>query len=221
MRFSLALAALALASTPALADDPTGDWLVADGNAMIRIENCGSAVWGFVYWEKTPGGLDSQNPDPTKRDRPTLGLPILRNMQNSAKNPARWDGEVYNAQNGKTYTAHIALSDPNTLRIEGCVLGFLCGGQDWTRGTALDPSMGPTATSVMAAQGKPPATAKASMGPATTSSKTTTPKSAATKPAAGSGAAQAHKPATTAAAAMPETEDSLCSTLTELPGPAH
>jgi len=25
------------------------------------------------------------------------------------------------------------LKGDDTLRIEGCVLGFLCGGQDWTR----------------------------------------------------------------------------------------
>lgn len=204
MRLSLVFAALALATTPALAaDDPTGDWMVADGNAMIRIENCGGALWGFVFWEKQPGGLDAQNPDPSRRDRPTLGLPILRNMQASSSTPNRWDGEVYNAQNGKTYTSHISLSDPNTLRIEGCVLGFLCGGQNWTRGK-LDPTMTPTAASVLASQtkagaGKPGA-------------------KAAPKPAAKPAAGAARKPGTAAAS---ESEDNLCSTLAELPGPAH
>jgi uncharacterized protein (DUF2147 family) len=124
---------IAFASNPALAEEPTGDWLVAEGTAQIHIENCGNALWGFVAWEKEPGGRDTENPDPSKRDRPTLGLPILLNMQASTRKPGWWDGEVYNAQNGKTYASHIALEGPGSLRIEGCVLQILCGGQTWTR----------------------------------------------------------------------------------------
>ncbi|MGP0090287.1 MAG: DUF2147 domain-containing protein [Xanthobacteraceae bacterium] len=111
---------MAFASNPAFAEDPTGDWLVAEGNAQIHIENCGNALWGFVGWEKEPGGRDTENPDPSKRDRPTLGLPILLNMQASARKPGWWDGEVYNAQNGKTYTSHIALEGPDSLRGAFC-----------------------------------------------------------------------------------------------------
>jgi hypothetical protein len=48
-------------------------------------------------------------------------------------NRDRWEGQIYNPENGKLYTSNIRLSNPNTLRVEGCVLGFLCGGQDWTR----------------------------------------------------------------------------------------
>jgi hypothetical protein len=46
-------------------------------------------------------------------------LPILLNMQPAASKPGRFDGEVYNAQNGKTYTAHIALTAPDTLAHRG------------------------------------------------------------------------------------------------------
>jgi uncharacterized protein (DUF2147 family) len=110
---------------------PVGEWLVNDRTARIRIENCGGAMWGAVSWEKSPGGQDVQNPDPAKRTRATLGLPVLLNMHPGQD--GRWDGEVYNAKNGKTYTAHITMVDPNTLQIEGCVLGSLCGGENWTR----------------------------------------------------------------------------------------
>ena len=47
--------------------------------------------------------------------------------------PGLWQGEVYNAENGKTYDAKISLTSADVLRIEGCILGFLCGGEDWTR----------------------------------------------------------------------------------------
>lgn len=128
----LTLGALVLSVGIAAAADPlpTGEWLVADGVAKIKIDTCGDRLWGVVSWEKEPG-IDSNNPDPAKRTRPTLGMPILLGMK--AAQPNRWDGEIYNAENGKTYSANISLASADVLRVQGCVLGFLCGGQDWSR----------------------------------------------------------------------------------------
>jgi uncharacterized protein (DUF2147 family) len=114
-------------STPA----PTGEWLVNDRVARIKIVDCSGHLWGVVAWEARPGGTDIRNPDPQLRSRPTLGMPILLDM--TPTRPNKWEGQVYNSRNGKTYSANISLSDPNTLRIQGCVLGFLCGGESWTR----------------------------------------------------------------------------------------
>ena len=60
-------------------------------------------------------------------------MPILINMKQTE--PNRWEGEVYNAENGKTYTSNISLVKDDVLRIEGCVWGILCGGENWTRVT--------------------------------------------------------------------------------------
>ena len=54
--------------TSALAADPTGDWKVADGVANIRVAQCNGNMWGAVAWEKTPGGRDTNNPDPVKAE---------------------------------------------------------------------------------------------------------------------------------------------------------
>ena len=97
----------------------------------IKIVDCGGHLWGVVAWEARPGGTDKEIPTPSLRSRPTLGMPILLDM--TPTKPNKWEGNVYNSQNGKTYSASITLSDPNTLRIQGCVLGFLCGGESWTR----------------------------------------------------------------------------------------
>jgi len=118
--------------TPAFAADPTGDWRVADGVANIRVAQCNGNVWGAVAWEKEPGGRDSYNPDPARRTRPTLGMPILINMKKKPGEDA-WEGEVYNAKDGKTYSSTITPKGPDQLEIQGCVLGFLCGGETWTR----------------------------------------------------------------------------------------
>ena len=118
--------------TPALALDPTGDWRVADGVANIRVAQCNGDMWGVVAWEKEPGGKDTNNPDASKRNRPTLGMPILLDMKHKA-GADQWEGQVYNAKDGQTYSSTITPQDANHLQIQGCVLGFLCGGETWTR----------------------------------------------------------------------------------------
>src|SRR5215510_2908908 len=116
----------------ALAADPTGDWRVADGVANIRVAQCNGNMWGVVSWEKTPGGRDSNNPDPAKQSRPTLGMPILIEMKKKAGVDA-WEGQVYNAKDGQLYSSTIKPVGADQLEIQGCVLGFLCGGETWTR----------------------------------------------------------------------------------------
>jgi len=122
---------LALIATPAFAATPKGDWLVEDKDAIIRIDSCGSALCGTIVWTKKQGGLDENNPDPAKRSRPIMGLQLLLGMKPASD--GRWEGDIYNPENGKTYNSRMWLKSDDTLRIEGCVLGFLCGGQNWTR----------------------------------------------------------------------------------------
>lgn len=116
----------------ALAADPTGDWRVADGVANIRVAQCYGSMWGAISWEKTPGGRDEYNPDVSKKNRPTLGMAILLDMK---KKPGvdQWEGQVYNAKDGQLYSSTITPVGTDQLEIRGCVLGFLCGGETWTR----------------------------------------------------------------------------------------
>jgi len=136
-RFLAICAATFLLSGTALAADPTGEWLVANGEAHIRIDNCDGVLWGIISWEKDPGGIDDHNPDPAERNRALLGSHVLLAMRETR--PGRWDGEVYNGENGKTYTAHMSMASPDVLRIEGCVFAILCGGENWTRIKAPEP----------------------------------------------------------------------------------
>ena len=109
---------------------PTGVWLVSKQYARIRIVDCGNKLWGVVVWEVRPG-VDSRNPDPNLRSRPTLGMPVLLGMTQTSAN--QWDGQIYNSQDGHTYSASISLVNPDTLRVKGCFLGILCGSEEWTR----------------------------------------------------------------------------------------
>jgi uncharacterized protein (DUF2147 family) len=125
--------------TSALAADPTGDWRVADGVANIRVAECNGSMWGVVVWEKIAGGHDSNNPDVSKQNRPTLGMPILIDMK---KKPGadQWEGQVYNAKDGQSYSSTIRPIAADQLEIQGCVLGLLCGGETWTRVAGPIPS---------------------------------------------------------------------------------
>ena len=149
--FVLASALLTSSPTPALAADPTGDWKVADGVANIRVAQCNGSMWGVVAWEKVPGGKDSNNPDPARQNRPTLGMPILIDMKKKPGVDA-WEGQVYNAKDGQTYSSTIKPIGNDQLEIQGCVLGFLCGGETWTRAGPPIPS---SPTNSMA-KGTPP-----------------------------------------------------------------
>jgi uncharacterized protein (DUF2147 family) len=137
----------------AFAADPTGDWMVADQVANIRVAECNGSMWGAVSWEKTPGGRDVNNPDVAKQSRPTLGMPILIDMK---KKPGvdQWEGQVYNGKDGKFYQSTIKPAGTDQLEIQGCILGFLCGGETWTR---VAPPI-PSSPSNSMAKGPPKAT---------------------------------------------------------------
>lgn len=165
--------------TPALAADPTGDWRVADGIANIRVAQCNGSMWGAVSWEKQPGGRDENNPDVSKKNRPTLGMATLINMKKTA-GAEQWEGQVYNAKDGQMYSATITPVGTDQLEIKGCVLGFLCGGETWTR---VGPPI-PLSTANAMAKGAPkttgaaPKAAPAAPGPAASAPTTAAPKSA-------------------------------------------
>jgi hypothetical protein len=66
-------------------------------------------------------------------------MPILIDMK---KKPGvdQWEGQVYNGKDGQYYSSTIRPIDDDHLEIQGCVLGFLCGGETWTRVAGPIPS---------------------------------------------------------------------------------
>src|SRR5437763_696756 len=75
---------------------------------------------------------DKNNADAAKQKRPLIGVPIVRSMKPNG--PDKWAGQVYNAEDGKTYSGNIVMQGANALKLEGCALGgLICKGQTWTR----------------------------------------------------------------------------------------
>jgi hypothetical protein len=149
---------------------------VADGVANIRVAECYGSMWGAVAWEQVPGGRDQNNPDAAKQSRPTLGMPILIDMKKNST-ADQWEGQVYNAKDGQLYKSTIKLTGPDQLEIQGCVLGFLCGGETWTRVAGPIPS---SPANSMAKSGS-----KATIAAAPKSPPKTTPSTTAQAPKAG------------------------------------
>ncbi|MEO8319586.1 MAG: DUF2147 domain-containing protein [Bradyrhizobium sp.] len=189
----------------AFAADVTGDWRVADGVANIRVAQCNGSMWGVVAWEKTPGGRDTSNPDASKQSRPTLAMPILIDMKKKAGVADTWEGQVYNAKDGQLYSSTIKPTGTDQLEIQGCVLGFLCGGETWTRVAPPIPSSPTNSMAKGSAKGVPGALPKAATTTATTPAapshaqavppKTTGAVSASPKPAFGQPKPAAGQPA--------------------------
>ncbi|ACL59831.1 DUF2147 domain-containing protein [Methylobacterium nodulans] len=133
--------------------DPSGVWLTEDGRARIRIEKCltrNDRICGYVVWLKTPlddkgqPRVDFKNTDPKKRTRPSLGHQLIMGLKPNAEN--HYEGQIYNSEDGKFYDVSIWVDEPRELSVRGCLLGFLCGSQTWTRTTDTLPGQltGPT-----------------------------------------------------------------------------
>lgn len=124
-----------------------GDWLVESRDAIIRIERQGDTYEGRIVWQlhdtygpedgaALEGKLvtDRHNPDPALRDRPLTGLRLLWGLRYDAERRAWVDGEVYNADNGKTYHCLIHLLDRDRLSLRGYIgITLLGGSTTWTR----------------------------------------------------------------------------------------
>ena len=122
----------------ASAADAIGTWYTGDKASQVRIVNCGGSLCGTLIWLKEPNDpatgrpkTDKHNADASKQGRPLLGVPVVLGMKPNG--PGQWNGEVYNAEDGKTYSGSFTLTGPDTADLKGCVLSILCKSQTWTR----------------------------------------------------------------------------------------
>jgi uncharacterized protein (DUF2147 family) len=134
------LAATASWSGAAFAADPVGTWYTAGNRSQVRIAHCGGGLCGGIVWLKDPNDpqtgkpwADIHNPDPDKRTRPLIGVRIVLDLTPSNV-PDKWQGQVYNADDGKTYSGYLTMTGANALELKGCVFGgIICKSETWTR----------------------------------------------------------------------------------------
>ena len=136
--FAAAALSALMGSGAAFAADPAGTWLTQDGASRIKLSDCGGAVCGAIVWLKEPKDdsgkpkTDKNNSDQSKRSRPLLGVQIVLGMKPAGTD--KWTGQVYNAEDGKTYSGNLTFSGGDSLKLQGCALGGLvCKSQTWTK----------------------------------------------------------------------------------------
>ena len=154
---ALAVILMPLTASIVQAADPTGTWLVAGQDAIVRIADCPSqqasadqnappirTLCGNVVWLKEPIDpatgkpyVDSKNVDPAKNGQPVLGMQGVFDMH-PAREPDQWDGRVYSIDEGKIYDGNIIMHSDNELYIQGCFMLF-CRGEKWVRQDVPDP----------------------------------------------------------------------------------
>lgn len=128
---ALSLAVIGLMATTgfALADDPSGTWRLDNGKVTVKVRQCGGEVCANIVGLKEPtykdgkAKIDKYNKDPALRSRPLMGLSVLSNMKPTGDDA--WAGNIYNADDGKTYSATMTLSG-TTMKLKGCVAGIFC-----------------------------------------------------------------------------------------------
>jgi uncharacterized protein (DUF2147 family) len=92
-----------------------------------HVQQYGSEAEGIKVEDLT----DMFNEDPALKSRPMLGLQIL--TLRATENPWRFEGEIYNPRDGKTYAGSMEVMGADTVVLKGCALYILCQEQTWTR----------------------------------------------------------------------------------------
>lgn len=118
-------------------DSILGRWLNASGEGQIEIYKRGDKYFGKLVWLKEPNEngkpkLDVKNPVESLRNRPKLGLEILKGF--AFKDETWTDGTIYDPKTGKTYSCNITLKQSDQLNIRGYIGISLIGRTEvWKR----------------------------------------------------------------------------------------
>jgi uncharacterized protein (DUF2147 family) len=142
------LLGFSLSATPASAEPKeVGIWYDDTGRGAVKIEICTpTTLCAKIYWlkEKTSAEtgkplVDRLNPEPSMRNRPICGLPVMGDL---VKIDSGFDnGWIYDPKAGKSYSVALDLVDADTLKVTGYKgMRFLGKSFIWTRAPVDLPS---------------------------------------------------------------------------------
>lgn len=136
---ALAIGLTALSSSAGAEQRLSGTWLTEDKSTHVVFQSCGAADCGKVVWLKEPmdpdtgqAWRDKFNSDESQKRRPLMGLTIASGLKPSGA--GRWEGAIYNPDDGKTYSGEVQLVGQDRLQLKGCAFGGLvCESEVWSR----------------------------------------------------------------------------------------
>ncbi|AVR98544.1 DUF2147 domain-containing protein [Pseudoduganella armeniaca] len=132
--------ALALAALPlhAAALPEQGRWITASGNLEVELAPCGDAWCGTVT--KVLGNRSMSRPGQPLQaadSRPVLGMRLLTDLRPGAD--GKWQGRLYNRENGQTYDCELQLLAPDQLQVRPQGVAAMAGAQLWRRAAGETP----------------------------------------------------------------------------------
>ncbi len=102
-------------STQALSkNDYSGYWWSEDHNSIFELVQTVQNIEGITRWAEEPRN-DSQHPDINLRQRSLLNVTFLWGFEYKARDNSWRNGQVYDPDNGKTYSATLKLSDSGKI----------------------------------------------------------------------------------------------------------
>jgi len=135
MKFWAFFATVLMTATTAFGAGPgnvLGLWKTDGGDSQLELFRCGEKICGKIVWLKAPNYIDSRdgpvgktkvdrkNPDPALRNRPILGLQVMKGL--TAKGDKRWEnGTCYDPETGKSYKCKMHLASPDRLELRGYI----------------------------------------------------------------------------------------------------
>jgi uncharacterized protein (DUF2147 family) len=109
------------------AGDPIGRWYAEGGAAQVDIRDCGGELCGQVVWLRSPfdeNGCelrDRCNPDGSLRNRPVVGIEVLRGLVPTSGAGSWESGTIYDPGSGNTYRASMSRLGENRLELRGYI----------------------------------------------------------------------------------------------------
>ncbi len=135
------VACLALNSNALAQATPVGLWKTIDDEtklekSFVRITEAGGVMTGKVEKIVDPAKQDSKCEKCTddRKDKPVLGMTLVRNTKQSAEDKEVWDGgDILDPNNGKVYRLRLKpLDGGKTMEVRGYIGPFFRN-QTWIR----------------------------------------------------------------------------------------
>ena len=97
-----------------------GTYMTNKNEGMVEVSKKGTKYYGILTWTKTPGKLDTNNPDVKRQTDKLAGKEILKDFDFNGKD--LWsNGTIYDPKNGKTYSCKITRDEKGNLNVRGFI----------------------------------------------------------------------------------------------------
>jgi uncharacterized protein (DUF2147 family) len=127
LRLLPALALGLVAAAPPADPGIQGVWWNSDASVAVSVQPCGALLCGTVIHAERRAELDARKGGFAHM----VGLRVMRDFQRAGA--GRWKGTVLIPERNMTVRSSIARLDAGHMKVEGCILGFICSHETWRR----------------------------------------------------------------------------------------